>query len=257
MTDTCTYSGDRDATLIAYLYDDIDPVERATFARHLGACMACRRELSALGGVREMLGRWAPPEPGFTRIPLGAPSAERSQRAGPHRRGWRDIPAWAQAAAAILIVGASAGLANLDVRYDAQGLSVRTGWSKPVVNQPAPSVDRAAAAATVSITREDLAALEQKLRQEFATTTASAPLHAGTDSDVLRRVRAMLDESEKRQQRELALRVAEVMQDVRSQRASDLRRIDASLNGFQNSLGVEVLKQRRSLNYLMSVSQKP
>jgi len=56
MTDiTCTFAGDREQTLIAYLYDDIDPAERAAFAAHLPACARCRRDLAALGGVRRRL----------------------------------------------------------------------------------------------------------------------------------------------------------------------------------------------------------
>ena len=41
----CTYSG-RDDLLIAYLYDDIEPGDRATFSAHLQACGRCTRELA-------------------------------------------------------------------------------------------------------------------------------------------------------------------------------------------------------------------
>ena len=41
----------------------------------------------------------------------------------------RDLPVWAQVAAALLVLGVSAGIANLDVRYDQSGLTIRTGWS--------------------------------------------------------------------------------------------------------------------------------
>ena len=72
---------------------------------------------------------------------------------------------------------------------------------------------------------------------------------------VERRVRALLDESEKRQQRELALRVADVMRDLDTQRRADLTKIDRSLGVIQNNAGVEVLKQRELLNYLVRASQ--
>ena len=62
MTDiTCTLTGDRELTLIAYLYDDIDPAERAAFDAHLADCARCRRDLAALGGVRRRLASWSPP----------------------------------------------------------------------------------------------------------------------------------------------------------------------------------------------------
>ena len=61
----CGYSGDREEALVASLYDDGDPAERAAFDAHLTTCARCRDELDALRGVRAQLGRWAPPEPSF------------------------------------------------------------------------------------------------------------------------------------------------------------------------------------------------
>jgi hypothetical protein len=72
----------------------------------------------------------------------------------------------------------------------------------------------------------------------------------------MRRVRAILDEGEKRQQRELALRVSELLRDVNAQRQADLVRIDRSLGVVENNLGVEVLKQRERVNYLLRVNQR-
>ena len=72
----------------------------------------------------------------------------------------------------------------------------------------------------------------------------------------MRQVHALIDETEKRQQRELALRIGEVLRDVNAQRQADLGRIDRSLGLVENNLGVEVLKQRQSLNYLMRVNQR-
>ena len=69
-------------------------------------------------------------------------------------------------------------------------------------------------------------------------------------------MRGLLDESERRQQRELALRVAEVLRDVNAQRAADLVRIDRSLGIVQNNTGVEVAKQRELLNYLVRASSQ-
>ena len=76
------------------------------------------------------------------------------------------------------------------------------------------------------------------------------------DGEVLRRVRALLEESERKQQRELALRVAQVIRDVNAQREADLVKIDRSLGLIQNNTGVEAMKQRELLNYLVRVSQK-
>ena len=251
----CSYSGDREEALVASLYDDGDPALRAAFEAHLTACGRCRDELDALRGVRVQLGRWAPPEPSF------AAFARQSARHTPPS-WWQGIPAWAQVAAAVLLVGVSAGIANLDVRYDANGLSVRTGWSK---QPPAAAAGVARIDGASAPWRADLTALERQLKTEFRAAQVSAtvaPVAAtpraasAADADVLRRVRALLDESEKRQQRELALRVAEVVRDVNAQRQADLVKIDRSLGVVQNNLGVEVMKQRQSLNLLYRASQR-
>jgi hypothetical protein len=286
MTDMCGYPGDRDEILIAYLYDEIDPSGRAVFDAHLLTCALCRDELRALGGVRQQLARWSPPEPSFVvgaGTASGSQSAIRDPRPAIRNGWWREIPAWAQVAAALLFLGVSAGVANLDVHYDRSGLTVRTGWSR-AESDAATAAQRAGAAQAVATasgvgaiqsatavpiaTRDDLAALERQLRSEFrgaqtAMRTVSAAdartllAAAGSgDADLMRRVRAMVDETEKRQQRELALRIGEVLRDVNAQRQADLVRIDRSLGVVENNLGVEVLKQRQSLNYLMRVNQR-
>jgi hypothetical protein len=171
------------------------------------------------------------------------------------------VPAWAQAAAAILILGVAAGIANLEVRYNQDGLMVRTGWSKAQAATP----NAGAAARSDAVSRTELVALEDRLKNEVRALQTSAhagsagdaqPVRAGMDADQVRRLRVLLDESEKRQQRELALRVGEVLRDVNAQRQSDLMRIDRTLGLVENNLGVEVMKQRERVNYLMRVNQR-
>src|SRR5262245_33242277 len=284
MTSTCTYPADRDETLIAYLYDDIDAAARAAFEAHVTACAACREELDSLRGVRQRLSQWEPPKPNFNVEPIVEPVAVRppaevvqlrpkdaKETPAKKKDAWLpDVPAWAQVAAAMLILGVAAGIANFDIRYDQNGLAVRTGWSKsadPITVSPSKEEPARAADATPSdgVTRAELVALEQRLRTEVralqtdahaATASDPQPVRAGADSDVMRRVRVMLDENDKRYQRELALRIGEVLRDVSAQRQADLVRIDRSLGAVENNLGVEVLKQRERVNYLMRVNQR-
>jgi hypothetical protein len=254
MSDTsCGYVGNRDEALVAYLYDDIDPAEREAFDAHLGVCARCRVDLDALRGVRGELGRWEAPVPAL--VASRAPDVPRAW--------WRQVPAWARVAAALLVLGASAAVANLDVRYDRTGLTIRTGWSHRAAVAPAAVSAPAMADAPW---RADLAAFEQRLRTEFhaeSVGAAMAPAVArpassadAADAALLRRVRALIDDSERRQQRELALRIAQVVRDVDAQRQADLVRIDRSLGEMQSNTGVEVLRQRELLNYLVRVSQK-
>ena len=262
----CGYSGDRDEALIGFLYDDVtgEPAGRALFETHLETCARCQDEIAALRVVRKQLARWSPPEPGF------AVTSRQAAVAGPQvgqPSWWREIPAWAQVAAALLFLGVSAGLANLDVRYDRNGLSVRTGWLKTPSQPGLPTSTSAVPIAPAAVApsggtaepwRADLAVLERQLKAELRAMQLSAatiaarpqPVRATADADVLRRARALLDESEKRQQRELALRVAEVMRDVNLQRQADLVKIDRTLGVVQSTLGVEVLRNRQKMNQM-------
>ncbi len=244
----CSYGDDRDGAIVAFLYDDPDDsgAERARFASHLPACAHCQAEIAALRGVRTQLARWSPPEPAF--IPqLNPPSAIH------HPQWWRQVPLWAQVAAALLVLGVSAGLANLDVHYDQGGLSIRTGWSKP-----APQAPQLLGSAADAPWKTDLTALESQLKNEIHATQTSpsaAPsvrpvMASASDPDVLRRLRALVEDSEKRQQRELALRIAELLRDVNAQRQADLVKIDRTLGAVQNNVGIEVMKNRQQLNQM-------
>src|SRR5262245_25619228 len=201
MTDTCTLTRDRDETLVAYLYDDIDAAARTAFEAHLTACAICRDELESLQSVRQRVALWAPPEAGATvnsrqSIVEGQESTLEGQALtvhtadsrvvaldsrrskgdarpstdsrpstvdSPAKTSWLpDVPAWAQAAAAILILGVAAGIANLEVRYNQDGLMVRTGWSKAQAATP----NAGAAARSDAVSRTELVALEDRLKHE-------------------------------------------------------------------------------------------
>src|SRR5262249_18889977 len=134
MTETaCTFPGDRDEALVTYLYDDeSDAAAHAVFEAHLATCVRCVDDLAALRGVRTRLARWPPPEPtSASRSQQSAANPQSTINPPPAIRNpqwWRAIPAWAQVAAALVFLGVAAGVANLDIRHDSNGLSVRTGW---------------------------------------------------------------------------------------------------------------------------------
>ncbi len=296
---SCTYGDGRDVAIVAFLYDDANGnlADRARFETHLQSCARCHADVAALRDVRAQLARWSPPEPTFAMTnPQSNP-----QSAIRNPQWWREIPAWAQVAAALLFLGVSAGIANLDVRYDHSGLIVRTGWSpragvsdaagnvakagKPDVSEtlelvpgtnnvappagmaPASGMTQGAGDVVQSLVmadqsapwRADLAALERQLKTELRATQASSTAQtlrtaSTTDADVSR-VRVLLQESEQRQQRELALRIAELLRDVDTQRHADLVKIDRTLG----QAGVEVMKNRQQLdqmNLLYRASQR-
>jgi hypothetical protein len=238
----------------------MDGDDRAAFDRHVVACAPCRAELADLRDVRVELSRWTPPEPS-SYLPIGV--ADRGPVVATVVPRTRAIPVWAQAMAATLLVGVALGIANLDVSYSAAaGLSIRTGWR----HQETVADTRGTANATpvAQLTgaapwSSDLAALELELRSTLASRPiAATTAGSGNDEAVLRRVRAIVQDSERRQQSELALRIAEAMREVQTQRQTDLVKIDRTLGLMQSRTGLEVMRTQRQMNSLaQQVSQRP
>jgi anti-sigma factor RsiW len=252
--------GEKEA-LVAYLYDECDPIERQRIEAHLGVCDGCAWELQALQGVRGRLAEWEPPERvlGFRLV--------QHDRADEPRRAWWRLPVWAQAAAAVLVLGVAAGIANLDVQFGPSGVAIRTGWQRPAFPASAPPVTTSGRIdAGAAPLRAELTGLERRLREEFNVQPVSAasamsptvPAAQPTMSQdqFLAKVRALVADAEQRQQRELALRVAELQRDFDGQRRADLVRIQQGLGQLEGVTGAEVARQREVLNYLVRVSQQ-
>lgn len=238
--------------LVGYLYDEIDPVSRRALEAHLAACAACRDEVGDLRATRRQLADWAPPEQ-----PLGFQIVSRALKPAPR---WRAAlsPAWGLAAAAVLVLAAAAAIANVEIRYGADGMMVRTGWGNaPATAAQAAPQAQAAAAVPADVTAS-LDTIERRLR-ELETAASSAP-QAGTlqvasgprvsDAEVLRRVRDLLNDSETRQTRELALRIRQLATEIDAQRRVDLATIQ---QGLQGATGAEAATHRELLNYVNSI----
>lgn len=240
---------DKDA-IVAYLYEEVDPVERSRIEAHLATCGICRAEVNALRAVRNELPAWAPPE-----RDLGFTIVDRAHSAAPPRR-WV-MPAWGLAAAATLVLGAAAAIANVEIRYGADGLSVRTGWSRGGDAAVTASAPAPVTAGSQAAWRAELTSLERRLREEFAakeavTLRAAASTVAPEPEGVLRRVRTLIGESETRQQREVALRLAEVLRDFDRQRQTDLVRIQHGFGQIERSTAAD----REMVNHLVRVSSQ-
>ena len=236
------------AALVGYLYGECEGEERGAIETHLEICAACTAELAALQSTREQLASWVPPDAqlGFQIVRAEARRAE-TRGPWPSVSSWwtQPLPGWIQAAAACAIFAAG----------------VWMGVARGTTPQTPPRVaDVAAAPATVTnaATATDLEALEQRLRAEMTQMrTISAPSpRVANEEDLLARVRSMIDESEQRQQRELAVRVAQVTGEVETQRRLDLAQIQRTLGQLEGQTGAEIRDQRQMVNYLMRVSQQ-
>lgn len=265
------------AALAGFIYDECTEDERARMLAHLATCAVCAEDVAAIQSTRGILAEWQPPlvELGIevTSADLAPPVVafrpKTDSVASPSRWWhWAAMPVWGQAAAAVALfaVGAmTAAVMNIEVRRDQTGITVRTGWF-----QTAPS-------AGPSPVAED-ATLQEKIRDEVrrvhaetdggravapvATAPVTEPAVAQTatgasavSADTLRQVRSLLAESEQRQQRELALRVSQMVRDVDSQRRADIAKIERTVSPMEGVTTEELQQQRRMLNYLISVSQ--
>jgi hypothetical protein len=245
------FTCDDTESLVAYLYDELDAEQGAAVARHLETCAACAAEYAALGGVRRVLGEWTPPAPALRfSVAAEAPAPVLRPAASP----WTAVPAWAQLVAATLALAVGAAVANVQVRHDAAGWTVSTGWMTPATPAATPAAGED--------WRPALAALEQSLRQELSSSAPTAPVAAvaaatNDDPQTVSRMRSLIQESERRQQQELALRLAQFSRDLDLQRRADLVRIDQGIGQLEGRTGAEVARQREMLNYIVRAGLRP
>ena len=265
MTDV-TPCPDPDALLVLLYDDEGTPDERAFLQAHVNRCRQCADVLTSLDTARGALGAWHAP-----RLPLGF-ALVRAERSPWHTTLWRG----ALAAAAVLVVGAAASLARFEITYNEQGLRIRTGvqrsadtvsaavaptesarpartaapatptegtWlNKAAAGEPAWRADFDLLATQI---RADVARMVQESRQEqgpavMRTAMQVPPATPGrtmTDAELLKRVQDLLDQSEIRQQGNLALRVTELGRQFELARQSDIVQVEQTLQRIEQQRG--------------------
>jgi anti-sigma factor RsiW len=228
-----THIADNHDALLDYLYEEGDAAERLAVATHLQECASCSVAVLEFQNVRGMLSGWTPPAAalGFRIVRDGS-----SEAPPPARHGWRR--AWsprglAQAAAAIVVFAAGMAVSQLDVNYGDGALTVRTQSVAPNVRTTSITLP-AQAGAGQSVSPDELERLRSLL-------DSGDPSPLDTER-LLQRVRAMIDQSEQRQQRELALRLSQVAREVDTQHRADLLKIQQDF-GQQQEATMEYLVQ--------------
>jgi hypothetical protein len=253
--------------LITYLYDEGDAAEREAIAAHVLRCPSCTDEIESLRSTRSTLAAWSPPD-----ASLGFRVTRADERPEPvvlrPAAWWRQpLPAWAQAAAAVLIFGAGmtlGGARQAAITPAAAPAEVARGTAPATTTAPAPVrselVSQSPALAAVS--RDDLVRLEQRLRAletsgpgAAQTQAVTARTGAADDRAILQQVQALIDASEERQRRENITLVGRVVNDFDLQRRVDLRQIEDRFGRLHDTTGVALRQQNDAVNYLMRVSQ--
>lgn len=251
-TDACKES------LIAFVYGELPRDEQRAFDAHLSACAACRDEVAGLRAVRDDLLAWAPPE---CRDLPSSWAVEPRVAVTPMDRMRSWAPAFGLAAAATLVLAAAASIANLDVRYDDQGLAVRTGRAAAVaaVQQQAQPAAPARELTPAFITADDLVELETRLRRTFDEAAPRASVQTAglspNNPQLTREVRRLIEESERRVQQEMATRMLDIYNEWDAMRRADILRMQQVIGQVERRTGVDLANQRNDLNRLMFASQ--
>jgi hypothetical protein len=246
--------------IVGYLYDEIDAPERRTMETHLLSCGDCRDELKGLRSTRARLSSWAPPAP-----ELEFHVVRGSEIPAPRARHWSVSPAWGLAAAAVLVLSVASAIANVEVKYGPDGLTVRTGAVRETASSTgSPAAGQATVAAPDTAVRRELQAIGQRLHDlEAATGTrpvlasVHAPATQPPPADLLRAVRQLIADSENRQEQELARRVSQVLRDVEGARRVDLDRTQRALAEMQGVSDTTIIRQREMENHVLRVMQQP
>jgi hypothetical protein len=215
-------------------------------AKHLQECAACSVAVLEFQNVRGMLRGWTPPGSalGFrvvqdgaflpTSVALPTPrAADQGARSGAWP-AWLPLTSqsrpWRQAAAAVVLFVAGMAVSQLTVHYEDGRVVVSGRSAVPVVT-----------ARTESIPLPPQAASDVTSPNPGVTLQPVPADRDPMDTEVLlQRVRSMIDQSEQRQQRELALRLSQVTREVDTQHQADLLRIQQDF-GHQQEATMEYL----------------
>jgi len=242
-----SHIADNHDALLDYLYEEGDPAERLKIARHLQECAACSVAVLEFQNVRGMLRYWTPPgsalgfrvvqDAAFSPASVASPTPSAAVNQGARSGAWlawlpatsRRIP-WRQATAAALLFVAGMAVSQVTVDHEDGRIFVSGRAGMPATNARASSI--------MLPPEADLA------RPKPGATPQPQPVPADrypVDTELLlQRVRSMIDQSEQRQQRELALRLSQVTREVDTQHQADLLRIQQDF-GHQQEATMEYL----------------
>lgn len=231
------------AALVAYLYDECAPGEQALIAAHLVGCATCASEIEALRATRRTLAAWTPPELalGFRITRENEPRPAKILE--PKTAWWRaPLPAWAQAAAALVIFGAGLSVGAVRDTSSEPTAAPRTASVPPV----------SAVSTTASVSRDDLAQLEQRIKAEMgqlrAGGTATAVAARESDDALIARVKTLIEESAAGERRNFTERMLNMADVIERQRRVDLAQIGNSMGQFRGATRDEIRQQNEAFS---------
>lgn len=222
--------------LIAYLYDEASASERKSTEAHLQTCETCREELRAFRDVRQDLLAWDVPAHESVWTPF---VTTRTQPV------WRQMPAWAMAAAAMLVFGL--GIAG---GFAGRALASR-GDAPAQVAQVQPMTPPANVTPAASL--EELRALQSRMNElehaASARTVSAAPVSTSASSDaaILAKVEQLIRESEGRVNHKTTQKVLSIISDMNNLRLADRAVLTQQISDLQERTNGNILAVKNSM----------
>jgi hypothetical protein len=247
MTVTLSCEALRD-DIVALLYDDGDPGERARARDHLAQCVPCRVEYADLKGVRKALGGWD--------LPVPAPLPQARPR----------VP-WFQtglAAAAGLVLGIGLAVAGRTTFFPAGAQATEASSPRNTFNASASqfvSSEKLQEALSLQESRyqAEIADLRRSLTlvAESASGSSNA-LPAGTQRAGIplspASIERLLKASEDRQARMIEARLAGLRTESELQRQYDMAQIAAGLAYIDSRTGADAARTSELMKNLVRVT---
>jgi len=252
--------GDHEA-LIAFVYGEGDEGGREAVAAHLAECPACAEEIEGLRSTRAVLAQWTPPETSLGFRVTGAPEAGSATVLRPAAWWRQPLPAWAQAAAAVLIFAAGMTLGARQQPAGQVASGPEGGAAAPAATRPraeaVPTVPASAAPAPV-VSREDFARLERRLgameRAGMRPVSVRTAAATGEEPAMVQRLEAMIAASEERQRAESARLVEAVARNIAAQRQYDLQQVERRIGQVYSTTDETLRQHSTAINSLVFAS---
>jgi anti-sigma factor RsiW len=231
--------------LVAYLYDEVDANERRSVEKHLAACDTCREELRAFRDVRQDLLAWDVPAHESVWKPF---VTARTQPV------WRQVPAWAMAAAATLVfgIGVAGGFAGrvIAARTVAPDAGMQASAAVPAAQPVAQPMNAAPGVTGVSI--DEFRALQSRIgsieRAALTRPAASAsPVPAASNAAILAQVEQLIRESEGRVNHKTSQKILSIIADMDKSRRADNAMLLQQINDMQERTNGSILAVKNTM----------
>jgi hypothetical protein len=241
--------------LLALLYDEGTPTEKARAKAHVTNCAACRDEFAAFADVRSQMSGWVVPADARGNLAHGRFGQARPARASSPMKP-ASFLGWSLAAAAGIALGvglATTGRSLVDPRPESIATAAAPALGEGVVSlaqvrQLLDEQDRRHQA--------ELAGVRERIETTLASLQ-SQPQAASSLAATPASFQRVLRESEDRHTRLVEARIAQLRRETELQRQYDLAQVAASLAFLDNRAGAEAARTSELMKNLVRVTTRP